>query len=88
MKNTAMIEKNGFTVAGRTSDTQNTVYHRVWTKTDSTMEIRMMVCGGAVQTVSKYMGHSDSTITLQVYSHFIPDTQEKALNALNNLFQE
>lgn len=32
------------------------------------------------------MGHSDSTITLQVYSHFIPDTQEKALNALNNLF--
>lgn len=39
-----------------------------------------------LQTVSKYMGHSDSTITLQVYSHFIPDTQEKALNALNNLF--
>ena len=39
-----------------------------------------------LQTVSKYMGHSDSTITLQVYSHFIPDTQEKALNALTNLF--
>ena len=39
-----------------------------------------------LQTVSKYMGHSDSTVTLQVYSHFIPDTQEKALNALNNLF--
>lgn len=39
-----------------------------------------------LQTVSKYMGHSDSTITLQVYSHFIPDTQEKALNALNKLF--
>ena len=27
-----------------------------------------------LQTVSKYMGHSDSTITLQVYSHFIPET--------------
>ena len=38
-----------------------------------------------IQTVSKYMGHSDSTVTLEVYSHFIPDTQEKAVFALNNL---
>lgn len=38
-----------------------------------------------IQTVSKYMGHSDSTVTLKVYSHFIPDTQDTALNALNNI---
>lgn len=38
-----------------------------------------------IQTVSKYMGHSDSTVTLKVYSHFIPDTQDKAINALNNI---
>lgn len=38
-----------------------------------------------IQTVSKYMGHSDSTVTLKVYSHFIPDTQEKVVFALNNL---
>ncbi len=38
-----------------------------------------------IQTVSRYMGHSDSTITLQVYSHFIPDTQEKAISALDKL---
>lgn len=38
-----------------------------------------------IQTVSKYMGHSDSTVTLKVYSHFIPDTQEKVINALNNI---
>ena len=38
-----------------------------------------------IQTVSKYMGHGDSTVTLKVYSHFIPDTQDKAINALNNL---
>ena len=38
-----------------------------------------------IQTVSKYMGHSDSTVTLKEYSHFIPDTQDKAINALNNL---
>jgi len=38
-----------------------------------------------IQTVSKYMGHSDSTVTLQVYSHFIADTQERAINALNSI---
>lgn len=38
-----------------------------------------------IQTVSKYMGHSDSTITLKVYSHFVADTQDKVLNALNNI---
>lgn len=31
------------------------------------------------------MGHSDSTVTLKVYSHFIPDTQDTALSALNNI---
>lgn len=40
-----------------------------------------------IQTVSKYMGHSDSTITLQVYSHFLPDTTEKVVNALNNILE-
>lgn len=38
-----------------------------------------------IQTVSKYLGHSDSTVTLKVYSHFIPDTQQRALNALDKL---
>ena len=59
MKNTAMIEKNGFTVAGHTSDTQNTVYHRIWTKADNTMEIRMMVCGSAVLASVRKSGHDD-----------------------------
>ena len=38
-----------------------------------------------IQTVSKYMGHSDSTVTLQVYSHFIPDTKNLVVTALNSL---
>ena len=38
-----------------------------------------------IQTVSRYMGHSDSTVTLKVYSHFIPDTQDAAISALNRL---
>ena len=38
-----------------------------------------------VNTVSKYMGHSDSTITLKVYAHFIPDTVGSALDVLEKL---
>lgn len=40
-----------------------------------------------IQTVSKFMGHCDSTITLQVYSHFVPDTQGKFISALNNIIE-
>ena len=38
-----------------------------------------------LQIVSKYIGHRGSTITLKAYSHFIPDTKEKVINALNNI---
>lgn len=41
-----------------------------------------------IQTVSKYMGHSDSTVTLKVYSHFIPGTQDKAIQALNAIIKK
>ena len=41
-----------------------------------------------IQTVSRYMGHADSAITLRVYSHFLPDTQDLALNALNNILDK
>ena len=38
-----------------------------------------------VNTVSKYMGHADPTITLKVYAHFIPDTVDTALLILSEL---
>ena len=59
MKNAALIENNGFTVAGHTSDTQNKVYRRVWTKASSSMEIRMMVCGSAVLASVRKNGNDD-----------------------------
>ena len=59
MKNTTMIEKNGFKIAGHTSDTQNTVYHREWTKADSSLEIRMMICGSAVLASVRKNDHDD-----------------------------
>ena len=52
-----LIAKNGFTEAAKTTDTQNTVYHREWArevdvawhgKQQDTLEIRMMLCGTAV----------------------------------------
>lgn len=38
-----------------------------------------------IQTVSRYMGHSDPTVTLKVYTHFIIDTQQQAMLTLNKL---
>ena len=38
-----------------------------------------------VNTVSKYMGHADPTITLKVYAHFIPDTVDTAMTILSEL---
>ena len=37
-----------------------------------------------IQTVGKYMGHSNSTTTLQVYSHFTPDTKKLIVTTLNS----
>lgn len=39
-----------------------------------------------IQTVSRYMGHSNSTVTLKVYTHFIPDTQIQFLETINKAF--
>jgi len=39
--------------------------------------------GVPIQTVSKYMGHSDSSITLKVYSHFMPESQDMTMAVLN-----
>ena len=69
-----------------------TFYERKWDmKHDTCHGLRHTYCSlllaqnVLIQTVSKYMGHSDSTVTLKVYSHFIPDTQGIAVNALNRL---
>ena len=40
--------------------------------------------GVPIQTVSKYMGHSDSSVTLKVYSHFMPESQDITMSVLNN----
>ena len=63
-----LIEKNGFTEAAKTTDTQNTVYHREWTrevevawhgKQQDTLEIRMMFCETAVLAAVRRNGRDD-----------------------------
>ena len=41
--------------------------------------------GVPIQTVSKYMGHSDSSITLKVYTHFMTETQDIAISVLDKI---
>lgn len=38
-----IITKNGFTEAARTTDTNNIVYHRVWSNDEGTLEVRIML---------------------------------------------
>lgn len=54
-----LIQKNGFTEAAKTTDTQNTVYHRKWTREGDTLEIRMMLCGTAVLAAVRRNGRDD-----------------------------
>ena len=63
-----LIQKNGFTEAAKITDTNNTVYHRVWIreievvrhgKQQDTLEIRMMLCGTAVLAMVRRNGRDD-----------------------------
>ena len=63
-----LIAANGFAEAAKTTDTLNTVYHRIWTrevevawygKQQDTLEIRMMLCGTAVLASVRRNGKND-----------------------------
>lgn len=40
-----------------------------------------------IQTVTKYLGHSESTVTLEVYSHFIKNSDIHASEIINKMFE-
>lgn len=40
-----LIAKNGFKMAGQTSDPGNTIYHRMWLKQDEVLEVRILLSG-------------------------------------------
>ncbi len=41
--------------------------------------------GVPVTVISKRLGHADMTMTLNTYSHLIPEDEDKAINIINNL---
>ena len=44
--------------------------------------------GVPVPVVSQLLGHADSSITLKVYAHMLPDHQGVAALAMNGLLEE
>jgi integrase len=50
-----------------------------------TAATQMLVNGVDILTVSKRLGHSKSSITLDVYGHLIPGVQEKAANIMDEI---
>lgn len=41
--------------------------------------------GVPITVISKRLGHADMTMTLNTYSHLIPEDEDKAINIINNL---
>lgn len=41
--------------------------------------------GIPITVISRRLGHSDVTTTLNIYSHFVPQDEDKAIDILNNL---
>lgn len=41
--------------------------------------------GVPITVISQRLGHSDTNMTLNIYSHLIPQDEDKAIDILNNL---
>ena len=83
-----LIAENGFTEAAKTTDTHNTVYHREWSKEvevawhgkqQTTLEIRMMLCGTAVLASVRRDGRDDPKF-IRDYS-----SPKRAMNAAREI---
>jgi integrase len=49
---------------------------------------RLLALGVDVRTVAGRLGHRDPSTTLNIYSHFIPEADQKAATALGQLFDQ
>ena len=83
-----LIAKNRFTLAGRTSDTGNPIYHRVWKKTvqvawhgeqEETLEARILLSYGYPLVVVKRNGKQDPKF-MRDYS-----SPKRAMNAIREI---
>jgi integrase len=49
---------------------------------------QMLASGVDVRTVAGRLGHRDASTTLNVYSHFIPESDQKAASMLGGVFDD
>lgn len=54
-----LIEKNRFTEAARTTDTNNIVYYRVWNNDNETLKVRIMFSHTCTLVTVRYNGNND-----------------------------
>ena len=83
-----LITKNGFTLAGCTSDTGTPLYHRVWKKTvqvawhgeqEETLEARILLSYGCPLVTIKRNGRQDPKF-IRDYS-----SPKRAMNAIHEI---
>jgi integrase len=48
---------------------------------------RLLAAGVDVRTVAGRLGHRNPSTTLNVYSHFVPETDQEAAEALGRIFE-
>ncbi|KUL52300.1 tyrosine-type recombinase/integrase [Streptomyces sp. NRRL S-1521] len=46
----------------------------------------LLDAGESIKAVSQYLGHTDPALTLRVYAHLMPTSQERTRNAVDRLF--
>ncbi|MFF0741978.1 tyrosine-type recombinase/integrase [Streptomyces sp. NPDC004111] len=46
----------------------------------------LLDAGESVKAVSQYLGHADPALTLRVYAHLMPSSQERTRNAVDRVF--
>ena len=74
-----LIAANCFTLAGYTGDTGLPIYHRVWTKQEDTLEVRIMLSGIYPLVTVKRNGRIDNKF-IRDYS-----SPRRALNAIHDI---
>jgi hypothetical protein len=47
----------------------------------------LLDAGENIKAVSEYMGHSDPGLTLKIYAHLMPDSQDRARKAMQAMYQ-
>jgi integrase len=50
--------------------------------------MRLLTAGVDVRTVAGRLGHRNPSTTLNVYSHFVPETDQEAADALGRIFED